>query len=281
MLLKCFRHDFKALSRTLVPVLIAIGAAAVFGFLNSMLAVGTLRGMDEPGTFQSILLTSSFGTLLIVGMLLAAAFTVFAVLIFVRFYRSMVTDEAYLTFTLPVSASKLIGAKFLSSAVWMILGSLAIFGAGLVILCGVTAVEPDVSILDIFEAFGGLIRETFGDSPAVFCLICLYALISGMRTYFQITAAILFGASIVRRNKALAAVGMVLGVNFLVSTVLSIAGVSALLPRVFIVSNYGAAGSPLMGSETWLIIQNIVGALLTAFFWWFSVRIAKKSVNIE
>lgn len=281
MLLTCFKHDFKSLSRTLVPVLIAIGAAALYGFINTIVAIRSIQSdAIDANPVMGVLTASAFGGILVVAMLLAAALTVFAVLIFVRFYRSMVTDEAYLTFTLPVPASKLVASKFLSSLVWMIFGGIAVAAAGFILLWGVAIAQTDVSVAEALKTFFGFFFDILRNAPVTFFLALLYALTAALRTYFQITSAILFGASIVRKNKALAAVGMVLGVNFLVSTVLSIVGVTAFLPRLFIVSTYGVMDST-RDAHIWLWIQIAVNAALTALFWWLSVRIAKKSVNIE
>ena len=100
---------------------------------------------------------------------------------------------------------------------------------------------------------------------------------------FQVTCAILFGASIERKNKALVAVLMVLGVNFAVNLVLSIFGVSGIIPMMF-GSLYGSGlfgddGTYGMNAILW--VQIAVNVLLIALFWWWSWRIAKKSVNIE
>ena len=61
--------------------------------------------------------------------------------------------------------------------------------------------------------------------------------------------------------------------------ILSAAGVAGLLPLMFNLSyGVGAEGMPVEAS---LWIQIALNAVLTAVFWWWSWRIAKKSVNIE
>ncbi len=279
MLLTCFKHDFKSLSRTLVPALIGIAGAAAFGFFNALIVtLNTQSDSLQVGVVSNVLNASAVGGLLLAAMLLAAALTVFAVLIFVRFYRSMVTDEAYLTFTLPVTAGQLIASKFIASALWMLIGLAAIGAAGFVVLCGFTVAIPDVTAFKLVGMFLDVIREVAKEIPAAFVLWCLYMLVSAVRSYFQITGAILFGASIVRKNKVLIAIVMVLGVNFVVNTVLSLVGISALLPRLYIAS-YTNEQMPDM--TTWLIVQCAVNALLAAGFWWLNWHVAKKSVNIE
>ena len=280
MLLRLFKHDFRGLSRWMWPVMIGIGGAAFLGFINTLILGRAARietnEQPVPGA-QKLLITSVGGTAL-VAMALAAAVTVIAVLIFVKFYKSMVTDEAYLTFTLPVTAGQLIGSKFLAAAVWALIGGAVIFlafcltGSGLLVSGGKEAAEV---LGEMTDAVGEVMR----DYPGEVFLFLLFVVSGAVRTYFQITCAILFGASVVRRYKALAAVGMVFAVNFAVNLILSLAGVTYMLPLIFGVDT-GFAGSDA-GMRTVLLIQIAVNALLTAVFWWWSWRIAKKSVNIE
>ena len=125
--------------------------------------------------------------------------------------------------------------------------------------------------------------EEIGDDIGSFLLLILYALIRAVRAWFQITCAILFGASIVRRNKALVAVLMVLAVNFAVNTILSLFGVSGLIPAFFgmMLGDGLFAGDAAYEFNTVLWILIAVNAVLIAAFWLWNWWIAKKSVNIE
>ncbi len=276
MFLKLFRHDFKGLGRWMWPVMIGIGGAAVLGFINTLVLGRSARAdnFDMPGSGFEKLLVTSVGLTALVFMALAMAATVIAVLLFVRFYKSMVTDEAYLTFTLPVTAGQLIGAKFLSATVWALIGGIGIFlafcviGSGLLVTGGADAVA---FFREMAEDMGEILAENGG----VVLLLLLYGITGAVRTYFQVTCAILFGASVVRKNKALAAVGMVFAVNFAVNLILSLSGVSGMMALVF------GIGSEIMDIQPMLWIQIAVNVLLIAVFWWWSWRIAKKSVNIE
>ena len=276
MLLRLFKHDFKGLGRWMWPVMIGIGGAAVLGFINT-LVLGRSARVDNfvmPGSGFEKLLVTSVGLTALVFMALAMAATVIAVLLFVKFYKSMVTDEAYLTFTLPVTAGQLIGAKFLSAAVWALIGGIGIvlafcvIGSGLLVTGGADAVS---FFREMAEDMGEILAENGG----VVLLLLLYGITGAVRTYFQVTCAILFGASVVRKNKALAAVGMVFAVNFAVNLILSLAGVSGMMALVF------GIGSEVMDVQPMLWIQTAVNVVLIAVFWWWSWRIAKKSVNIE
>ena len=279
MLVKLFKHDFRSLSRAQVPVLIAIAAAAVLGFFNMLFLAATGSGqlVPEESDGYGLMLSMSVGGTLLIFTGLAAAMTVLSVLIFVRFYRSMVTDEAYLTFTLPVTPGQLIGAKVLASAVWFCFGGIALTLAGGLMYTGAVIAGGE----DFREAMAYLwedVLDMLAGNPLTVFLLVLAALTAAVRWYFQITGAILFGASVVRKNKALAAVGMIFAVNFVVNLLTSIFPTMGLFGMgiIFNLYDYGEFSPNL-----WLIVQSCVNVLVTALFWWMSVRIAKKSVNIE
>ena len=276
MFLKLFKYDFKGLGRWMWPVMIGIGGAAVLGFLNTLFLGGTSR-LDTSSAGASVMLMSAVGGTALVAMALAAAVTVIFVLIFVKFYKSMVTDEAYLTFTLPVTPGQLIGAKFLASAVWFCFGGIALTLAGGLMYTGAVIAGGE----DFREAMAYLwedVLDMLAGNPLTVFLLVLAALTAAVRWYFQITGAILFGASVVRKNKALAAVGMIFAVNFVVNLLTSIFPTMGLFGMgiIFNLYDYGEFSPNL-----WLIVQSCVNVLVTALFWWMSVRIAKKSVNIE
>ena len=279
MFLKLFKYDFKGLGRWMWPVMIGIGGAAVLGFLNTLFLGGTSR-LDTSSAGASVMLMSAVGGTALVAMALAAAVTVIFVLIFVKFYKSMVTDEAYLTFTLPVSAGRLIGAKFLSAALWTVIGAAAVFAAWIVILSGIWITGGSTLRGEV----GEITRDLFDmiwENPQIMIPMFAYALTGAVRVWFQVTCAILFGASVVRKNKALAAVGMVLAVNFAVNTILSLFGIAGMF-SIVMGASYGItqdSGELTLPAVLW--IQSGVNVLLTAVFWWWSVRIARKSVNIE
>jgi hypothetical protein len=282
MFIKLFKYDFRSISRWFVPLMIGIGGAAVIGFFNTLI-LGLADGSDEGQTYSKEVMTAaSTGGVAIIAVVLTIAATAAALLLFVKFYKTMVTDEAYLTFTLPVTAGQLIGAKFLSAVVWSLIVGCALCAAWCVFFSGVMITAGESFREGIFLMVKELLEE-IGDDIGSFLLLILYALIRAVRAWFQITCAILFGASIVRRNKALVAVLMVLAVNFAVNTILSLFGVSGLIPAFFgmMLGDGLFAGDAAYEFNTVLWILIAVNAVLIAAFWLWNWWIAKKSVNIE
>lgn len=127
MFKKLCKHEFKALSNLLVPLLIALGIAGGFVCISLVINGGI-------GIFQGF---SGVGVSLLYGLLTAAAFSgvgvvtaVAQILIYVRFYKSTMTEEGYLTFTLPVKTYEIFFSKVLMAIVWEII----IFAADIIIL---------------------------------------------------------------------------------------------------------------------------------------------------
>lgn len=121
MLGKLLKHDFKALFRNysllfavlllvtlLYKVCLLLPKNIVFNFTNGLM--GALYVIVIPGCL--------FGA---------------AVINIVRFYKNLVTDEGYLTFTLPVSSRQIVASKLISTLVMDVLMAVAVLLSTLVL----------------------------------------------------------------------------------------------------------------------------------------------------
>lgn len=111
MLGRLLKYEFKATSRTFVPLYIAI-------ILVSLL-VGVFfdfNGGDQI-SFNIILI-------LILGALFIALGVLTLLAIIQRFNKNLLGDEGYLMFTLPVTAKKIILSKVIVPVVWFLLSSI-------------------------------------------------------------------------------------------------------------------------------------------------------------
>ena len=113
MLKKLIKHEFKDTMRLFIPM---------FGFIvvltpifSLMMSLGS-QPYDE-NTADALSLVFGSG---IIGycLLLFGLLIVTQVLIAIRFYKTMTSQEAYLTFTLPAKTGQLLLAKWLVSFVW-------------------------------------------------------------------------------------------------------------------------------------------------------------------
>lgn len=122
MLSKLIKHEFRALSRFLLPIHILLLVACLIGrFMFQAMAT-----MDLP----NVILIVSFVFLISIWIVVPCATSI---LIVVRYYKSLYTDEGYLTLTLPATRGQLLFSKAFAACVWSIL-DLAIVIAGLAIV---------------------------------------------------------------------------------------------------------------------------------------------------
>ena len=127
MLRKSIKHEFRATARVMLPVYLAILSLSVVAHFT----LYVLNSSHDYGTFLRII--SGVTTGLFFACVAASGIGVIALTV-MRFYRSFLSDEGYLTMTLPVSTHKLISAKLLASIVWYALTAVVIVAALLIAL---------------------------------------------------------------------------------------------------------------------------------------------------
>ena len=121
MLGKLLKHDFKALFRNyslLFAVLLLVTLLYKFCLLlPKNIVLSFMNG-----------LMGALYVIVILGCLFGAA-----VINIVRFYKNLVTDEGYLTFTLPVSSRQIVASKLISALVMDVLMAVAVLLSTLVL----------------------------------------------------------------------------------------------------------------------------------------------------
>ena len=111
MLGKLMKHELRATSRTMLPLLLLTLLLSIF----LRIAMAVMPRTDAPivGVLYGLLITAF--VLAIIG---TAVFSV--VLMVARFHKNLMTDEGYLMFTLPVSVHQLLWSKLLVSMLWFV-----------------------------------------------------------------------------------------------------------------------------------------------------------------
>ena len=217
MLKKLLKHEFRATRRFFLP---AYGIFVILLVLErlSILAAPLTEGEGYFATMSAITM-GIITALTIIGL--------FALLISpmvfnaVRFYRNMLGDEGYLTFTLPVSVDQLILSRLFTAMTWQILTGLVVFLFGGAF---VFSLEP--------EAFAGLFEElsmVFGyalDSAGgwlgVIALEILIMVLINIACQLLLMYAAMSIGQIANRHKLLASFGAYIGINTAMSWLLSI-----------------------------------------------------------
>ncbi|MEE0706638.1 MAG: hypothetical protein UCH28_09695 [Adlercreutzia sp.] len=219
MLGKLCAHEFKGLWKKavlLLAIMVAAGVAGVGTVAAANVAVDTTYLSDFFSGPVASLFMLSFFLAFVVWASLVAMF----VFIVMRFYRSLFTDEGYLTLTLPVSAGSIVAAKYLVGLVIMVVFSLV--ALGLVSAMTMAGTEGDPEMLTIMfsmmSGMFGIVHEFNAVSAAVGLVNVLIGAAYQLALAF---VSFTLGAWWARRHKVAASVGLFFGIGWLVSLVFS------------------------------------------------------------
>lgn len=227
MLGKLLKHEWKAVWK--VPTLL-LGILMLIGLIAGSTFSMPIWDSDWVGLPMS-------GVMLIVTFFFALSGVSIGITIYlgVRYYKSMFTDEGYLTHTLPVSARELLLNKVITMSAWSLIAtagvivSLAIFGG-----VAVLALKPLNSEFarDVMRALAEL-PELFSDpSLAGFQGFCASLLLMMLTSIFSGTM-ILIGAitlgQMVRKHRILGAIGAYFAIN----TVVQMVNTMVMMPMTF------------------------------------------------
>ena len=276
---KLFKHDFKSVLRYGIPMLIAIGVVAIVGSANSAFLTSLMAKSltEQAGVGYAILSIVSVMISFVVTVALVAVPTVIQVILLVNFYKSTASDEAYLTFTLPVTPTQVLLSKLLNSVVW----SAITFGASVIAyfaIDGFTELTTD-ALLGEF----GVIEDTslgitdMDGGALMIALFVLYMVITVIVSQLLYFLAISFSSSITKKNKALGAVGFSVIANFAYGIVNYIILIVAVIVGVF---TGAITENPLLAINVALAIMCAVSVGIGILFFFLTRFILTKKLNL-
>ncbi len=118
MLTKLIKHEMKACSRLLLPLYLVLLVLTIMDKI--LLSLNIFKGVLG-------IITGFFTVVYIMSIIAIMAVT--TIIIILRFYKNLVTDEGYLMFTLPVTPHELISSKLISSFIWTMLSLIAVLSS--------------------------------------------------------------------------------------------------------------------------------------------------------
>ena len=131
MLRKLLKHEFRATGRIMGPLYLVLLATSV----GMRVSLQLLNHTDS----RLLRMLGGLLALAYVVAILGVCFAAFGLMI-QRFYRSLLTDEGYLMFTLPVSVHQHIWSKLIVSAVWF-------FATGAAVIVSMLVMSVDGTFL--------------------------------------------------------------------------------------------------------------------------------------
>ncbi len=122
MLGKLIKHEWKSTYKMGCLMLVAILILTFMGWLSFQVPMWeSLSDREGPISFLEVLSVMSIFMLIAYVVLLAMVTFGTWIYIGVHFYRTMYTDQGYLTHTLPVTTNQILVSKVLVSGLWMLI----------------------------------------------------------------------------------------------------------------------------------------------------------------
>ena len=228
MLGKLFAQEMRALWKPAAIMLAVMVVAGVVGIgcIEATDAVSRAAGfasryVNEASAASNLTVVFVMAALFC-GFLVWASLVAVYVFIAMRFYRTMFTDEGYLTLTLPVRAGTLVAAKFW--AAFLLAAAFTLMACALASLAMLAITDGDGDMVSVvlllLGGWSALTGNGGGGSNA---------LVSAAYTVGLVFLSLTLGAWWARRHKVAAAVALYVGIGWVISLLFSIVGVLAMV----------------------------------------------------
>ncbi len=238
MFSRLMKYEWRANSRLFGILSLAVCGVGLAATLVLRLLVS---GTPFPDEYDSV-----FGYLFVAAMCVFLFFCAIAVCVYVlaiqflslyRFHKNKFTDEGYLTFTLPVTATQIFWSSFLSMLLWLVISAVvAVAVVAVVILFGTARGElVNTELLrELSETIPFLIRDlqpllTQELTPVYLIAQGLSVAITPFYALIIPMACITVGAMLAKKHKILAAFGIYYAVNFVFGIVSSLVNILPML----------------------------------------------------
>lgn len=282
MFSKLLKYDYRATKKLGKPLFFIVLGLIGAGMVNSVLLglstarMGMMLSMSELESDMLVFFTM-MSSMLMVMIMLALGVAVLLIMIwsFVHFYKSLTTDEGYLTFTLPVRSTDILNAKLVNAVAW-IATFMLLSVLGILLIVGTLSVST--------AAFGekGLatgmkqMLETVASANALAILqgtIVTFATI--VNTVMLYNMVIFFSSVVSKKNRVVTAIGCIVGTYFaygMINNIIMIivALVSAAIDTIFTIS--------YMDLILILYLLMLIGS--SVLFYFGTKRMMEKKLNL-
>ena len=225
----------------------------------------------------------------IISLVVIGASLIFvAVLIYVRYYKHLFTDEGYLTFTLPVSRKQIYFSKLVNAGLWLMLSELVLFACAMVMLVivipsygkGIIAFDTLEGMLDTFV---NSFKERGGWMILQGILGVLLAFAATMLSVGVVYFCITLGATVAKRAKIIVGIGT----YYLIDVVTRIFGTAlGIVPMVWVIVillKFSETNIHLFNGATSIMMLMFfaIVSLLAAFFHCLTLNILERKLNLS
>ncbi len=198
-----------------------------------------------------------------------------------RFYKSMFTDEGYLTHTLPVTARQLLISKILPMCAWSALASIAIIVS--VFIFGGMAflfLEPNANVTlgEFLSELGRAMEELFAIENGVNFLVSMVVMmvVGTFSGTLMIVGSITIG-QLVGKHKILGSVGA----YFAIMTVMQTLSMVVMFPMMFQQMAYTSEDNVFAIMAPMYYGVSVIALVMTIVLYIVSEFIVKRKLNLD
>ncbi len=287
MLGKLMKHEWKGTYKVGCLMLILILGVTFFGWLAFQTPMWQALSNDS--------YYSSVGTLDILSMITLMLYvfmligTTYGMIIYlgVHFYKTMYTDEGYLTHTLPVTKHKLLISKILVSGIWYLIVSAAVVASVIGLMAALLgAVVPDDAWTEVWKEISEnwdellhLMKTELGIDLVRWLVVMIISILIGPFC----TVIILFGAisigQLFTKHRVLMAIVSYVGITVLSMIISSVVqSVTSMNAITEMMSDTVALDSYMNATTLSGMIQSV---LLAVILYIVSYLVINKKLNME
>lgn len=284
MLKKLVKHEWKSVYKVGSVLLIVIFAVTLVGDIGLRTPAVSAFFADETELdgMQAVLMGfASISSFLIYIMLLVGAMYGIIIYMGVHFYKTMYSDQGYLTHTLPVTPNQLLGSKVLVSGIWVLLINVALGISVLVLIIGMlqgimNGLQADVTWDEIWRELQWGLEYMDFDTVHFLVIIVLSFLISPFTSVLLLFGALTIGQL---SGKYKVMMGILAYIGLAVANYILNSLVQAIMTFGYIAGSMDEMSMSYMTSryDPSLIISCVVGAVL----YFVSHYIISKKLNLE
>lgn len=265
MLTKLLKYEFKATARLFLPFYLVL---LVFALVNRFIDFEQLVAIDAQVFGFGVLEMFGFLARLLYFVLVVGIQVMTLLILLQRFYKSLLGDEGYLMFTLPVHPRQHIVSKLIAAAVW-------ITASGLVTAFSIMIITARAEMWEVLQRAVSVFGSAFGVTGFfVFPGALLAVMASGI---LMIYAAVALG-HISPRHKILVSLAWYAALGFASTTLLFIflTRIRAPLQEITGVINDGMAIN--LGIVWYVLLPAVV---LGAIYFVLTNYILERRLNLE
>ncbi len=284
MLGKLMKYEWKNVYKFGSIMILTVLVMTTIGyFFLSSSVVGDFFAGDVvlSDTENLVLVLTSVSSLLVYYLVLIGALYGILIYMGVRFYKTMYTDQGYLTNTLPVTPGKILTSKILVSGSWVFLSYMAVYVSIAVLLIGLVqgmtgGVSADISFAEFWEAIILLYEEIGMDVKQLVIIMILSCLISPFTSVIQIFGALTIG-QLSKKYKLLMSILVYIGLTIASSIIVTV--IEGVMMMGSIVTATGDVSMEFVNSSC--IFALLYSAVISIVLVLVSHRIIKKKLNMD